>query len=56
MNIYERQQNEFLKILKFKSFLPWNSVQRRNVAILKSLQEKCDLIVKLMMIIFKPQT
>lgn len=42
----EKKQNEFLRNFKnLKSFLPWNSVQRRNVAILKSLQEKSDLIV-----------
>ena len=42
----EIEQNKFLKNFKnLKNFLPWNSVQRRNLAILKSLQEKCDLVV-----------
>ena len=42
----EKKQNKFLKNFKnLKNFLPWNSVQRRNLAILKSLQENCDLII-----------
>ena len=42
----EKKQNKFLKNFKIlKNFLELNSVQRRNLAILKSLQEKCDLII-----------
>lgn len=42
----KKKQNKILKNFKnLKNFLPWNSVQRRNLAILKSLQEQCDLII-----------
>ncbi len=42
----KKKQNKYLQHFKnLKKFLPWNSVQRRNVAILKSFHEKCDLII-----------
>ena len=40
------KQNNFLKKFKeLKKYLPWNSVQRRNVAILFALELKSELII-----------
>lgn len=40
------EQNKYLKNYKYlKKYLKWNSVQRRNVAILKALELKSDYII-----------
>ena len=42
----KKLQDQFLDNFKsLKKFLPWNSVQRRNVAILKSIELKCDIVI-----------
>jgi|MDTF01.1.fsa_nt_gb hypothetical protein len=42
----EKKQNSFLNDFKeLKKYLPWNSVQRRNVAILFALKLKAELII-----------
>ncbi len=41
-----KKQNIFLNdFVKLKNYLPWNSVQRRNVAILYALKLKAELII-----------